>query len=324
MAVTAAVAGHGGGRGGVTVAGGVPGLKGTERRFDTGKPTLEGLMPFFKRSKFAGFMGPKTKVPDGVWMKCPACKQAVYRNEVEENQQVCPVCDHHFRIPVWERIDHLVDPGSFEETHTNITSTDPLGFKVGKETYAERIERAKMDSGLDEALITGFATIEGHRTTLGAMDARFIMASMGSAVGERFCRAAADAIHERLCFVCFAASGGARMQEGILALMQMAKTTDAVRQMNDTGTPFISVLTDATTGGVYASFASLGDIILAEPGANIGFAGKRLIESALKVKLPEGFQSAEYQFKNGFLDRIVHRAETRPLLAKLICYLTPQ
>lgn len=280
-------------------------------------------MTFFKRSKFAGFIGEKNKVPDGVWMKCTSCKQAVYRNEVVENLNVCPACGFHFRISARERLERLLDRDSFEETHANIESLDPLNFTVGKETYAQRLERARESTGLDEALITGVGSILERRAVFGAMDSGFIMASMGSALGERFCRAASDAIRERVCFVCFAASGGARMQEGTVALMQMAKTADAVREMNEAGVPFISVLTDPTTGGVYASFASLGDVILAEPGANIGFAGKRLIESALKVKLPEGFQSAEYQFENGFVDRIVKRTEMRPFLNKLLTYLTP-
>jgi len=281
-------------------------------------------MTFFKRSKFAGFIGEKNRVPDGVWMKCTSCKQPVYRSEVEENDNVCPACGFHFRIGARDRLGHLLDPESFVETHTEIKSADPLNFAVGKETYAQRLERAQQDTGLDEAMITGFGAIETRRAVFAAMDPGFIMASMGSAVGERFCRAAADAIRERLCFVVFAASGGARMQEGTVALMQMAKTADAVRQLNEAGVPFISVLTDPTTGGVYASFASLGDVMLAEPGANIGFAGKRLIESALKVKLPEGFQTAEFQSQNGFVDRIVKRNEMRPFLGKLLAYMTPQ
>ncbi len=279
-------------------------------------------MPFFQPSKFAGLIS-KKKVPDGIWMKCPACDNAVYRQEVEENFQICPACRYHYRISAQERIDMLLDKGSFEETHTRIATADPLEFQVGKETYTERVERAKEDTELDEALLTGFGAIDGNRAVFGIMDPRFIMASMGSALGERFCRAAGDAIRLKIPFVCFTSSGGARMQEGILALMQMAKTTDAVRQMNEAGVPFICVLSDPVTGGVYASFASLGDVILAEPGANIGFAGKRLIESALKVKLPEGFQTAEYQFENGFVDRIVDRNDLRTELAKLITYLTP-
>ncbi len=281
-------------------------------------------MTFFKRSKFAGFIGEKNRVPDGVWMKCTSCKQPVYRTEVEDNLMVCPACGFHFRIGARDRLETLVDPESFTETHTEVQSADPLQFTVGKETYAQRLERAQNDTGLDEAMITGIGAVEGRRAVLGAMDPGFIMASMGSAVGERFCRAASDAIREKLCFVCFAASGGARMQEGTVALMQMAKTADAVREMNEAGVPFISVLTDPTTGGVYASFASLGDVMLAEPGANIGFAGKRLIESALKVKLPEGFQTAEFQSQNGFVDRIVKRNEMRPFLGKLLAYMTPR
>jgi len=281
-------------------------------------------MTFFKRSKFAGFIGEKNRVPDGVWMKCTSCKQPVYRTEVEDNLMVCPACGFHFRIGARDRLEVLLDPESFTETHTDVQSADPLQFTVGKETYAQRLERAQNDTGLDEAMITGLGAVEGKRAVFSAMDPGFIMASMGSAVGERFCRAAGDAIRERLCFVCFAASGGARMQEGTVALMQMAKTADAVREMNEAGVPFISVLTDPTTGGVYASFASLGDVTLAEPGANIGFAGKRLIESALKVKLPEGFQTAEFQSQNGFVDCIVKRGEMRPFLGKLLAYMTPQ
>lgn len=281
-------------------------------------------MSLFSRSKFAGFIGEgNKKTPDGLWIKCTECKRTVYKNEVAENKQVCPACNYHFRIGAWDRIKGLVDRGSFEETHANVLSADPLNFTVGKETYAERVIRAQESSGLDEALITGIGTIEGKRAVIGAMDSKFIMASMGSALGEKFCRAASDAIEQRICFICFTASGGARMQEGILALMQMAKTTDAVREMNEAGVPFITVLTDATTGGVYASFASLGDIIIAEPGANIGFAGKRLIESALKVKLPEGFQTAEYQMEHGFVDQIINRQDMRPFLSKLLKFLSP-
>ena len=281
-------------------------------------------MSFFTRAKFAGIIGDDSqKVPDGLWIKCTECHKSVYKSEVSENNQVCPACNYHFRIGAHDRFKSLLDHDSFEETHTNIFSADPLNFTVGKETYAERVVRAQDTSGLNEALVTGYGQIQEQRAVFGAMDSNFIMASMGSALGEKFTRAAHDAIENRMCFVCFTASGGARMQEGILALMQMAKTTDAVRQMNEAGIPFITVLTDATTGGVYASFASLGDVTLAEPGANIGFAGKRLIESALKVKLPEGFQTAEYQYKNGFIDSIVSRQEMRPYLGKLLKYLTP-
>ena len=278
-------------------------------------------MAFRKRKKFGDAETRKKDIPDGLWMKCAKCGQTVYRSEFEDNGEVCPECGHHNRIGAWTRISHMVDPESFDETHTNLHTVDPLGFSARGETYAQRIARAQKESGLDEALVTGFATIEGTRIALGVMDASFISASMGSVLGEKFCRLAKDAIAEGVPLLIFAASGGARMQEGILALMQMAKTADAVRQLNEAGIPYITVLTDPTTGGVLASFASLGDVVLAEPGAYIGFAGARLIEGALKVKLPEGFQRAEYQFENGFIDSIVKRTEMRDYLARLLGYL---
>lgn len=277
-------------------------------------------MAFFKRNRFT-FGAKRKPIPDGVWMKCDGCGQTLYRNEVEENSRVCPSCGHHYRMNALQRIYHIADQGSFREIHREVLSTDPLSFSVGEESYAQRLERARSQSGINEAIVTGFAAIEGVRCVLGVMDSGFIMASMGSALGEKFCRAARDAIHEQLPLVVYAASGGARMQEGILALMQMAKTTSAVRELNEAGIPYIVVLTDPTSGGVFASFASLGDIVLAEPKAYIGFAGARLIEGALKVKLPDGFQRAEYQFDNGFVDEIVSRAEQRSYLGRLLRYL---
>jgi acetyl-CoA carboxylase carboxyl transferase beta subunit len=281
-------------------------------------------MAFLKRRRFVGVIGRKSHVPDGLWTKCDGCANTVLRAELEESFEVCPSCGHHYRLGARRRIESVVDEGSFEETHTGIETGDPLSFDVGKESYPQRIERAKRDSGLNEALVTGFAKIESAALVLGVMDSRFIMGSMGSALGEKICRAAGDAIEKLTPLVLFAASGGARMQEGILALMQMAKTADAVRAMNEAGVPYISVLTDPTTGGVYASFASLGDIILAEPRATIGFAGKRVMEGALRVKAPEGWQTAEYQFEHGFVDRIVNRGEMRSTLGRLVRYLAPQ
>ena len=280
-------------------------------------------MAFLKRKKFRVGVRRKKEIPDGLWIKCPKCRQTTYRNEVEKNLQVCPACAHHYRIGAQTRLAYLVDTGSFEETHADVTTVDPLQFCVGEKGYPERVARAQQESGLNEALLTGFAAIEGRRIALGIMDSRFMMASMGSALGEKLVRLAGDAVRSLSPLVVFTASGGARMQEGILALMQMAKTADAIRQVREAGVPYITVMTDPTSGGVLASFASLGDIILAEPGAYIGFAGARLIEGALKVKLPEGFQRAEYQFENGFIDQIVPRAELRPLLARLVRYLTP-
>lgn len=279
-------------------------------------------MAFFARKRFSGSRREKT-IPDGLWLKCPGCGQTVYRDEVVENLNVCPHCGHHNRMPARDRIAALCDPESFVETHAEIESADPLAFHVGEESYAGRLERAKAQTGLREAMITGTGRIEGVPVVLGVMDSAFIMASMGSALGEKFCRLAEDAIARREPLLVVAASGGARMQEGILALLQMAKTADAVRRVNEAGIPYVVVLTDPTSGGVFASFASLGDIVLAEPKAYIGFAGARLIEGALKVKLPDGFQRAEYQFENGFVDDIVKRHDLRPYLGRLLRYLHP-
>ncbi len=281
-------------------------------------------MAFFKRTPFGRKKRTQSAVPDGLWKKCDGCKQTVYQPDIKENMYVCPQCAHHYRIGSRDRIDILVDTGSFTETHTNITAADPLEFAVGKETYTQRIDRARKQSGLNEALVTGLAAIEGVRCAIGCMDSSFVMASMGSAVGEKFSRLVGDAIAHEVPLIVFAASGGARMQEGILALMQMAKTADAVRQINEAGLPFIVVQTDPTSGGVFASFANLGDITIAEPKAYIGFAGARLIEGAFKIKLPDGFQRAEYQRDNGFVDHIVPRTEMRAHLGKLLRYLAPK
>jgi acetyl-CoA carboxylase carboxyl transferase subunit beta len=282
-------------------------------------------MGFLKRQRFISVIGRKSAVPEGTWVKCESCNQAVYRPDLEVAQFVCTHCGHHFRVKAWQRISWLVDPDSFEEHHNKVRSADPLRFTVKAVSYSykDRVKKAREKSGLNEAIITGKARIEGAPTMLGVIDFTFRGGSMGSALGEKFCRTAAEAVKENIPFVMFSASGGARMEEGILSLMQMAKTSDAVRQLNEAGVPFISVLTHPTTGGVYASFASLGDITLAEPGAHIGFAGPRVIQSALKVQLPEGFQKAEFQFKNGFVDQIVKRTEMRPYLGRLLRYLTP-
>jgi len=281
-------------------------------------------MAFLKRRRFVSVIGRKSGIPDGLFMKCAGCNQAVYRAEVEKNLHVCPICGHHYRIRARTRIEQLVDSGTFKEIHGSVETCDPLGFAVGEETYLQKIDQYKRKADFNEALVVGFAGIEETPIILGVMDFAFCGASMGSVVGEKFCRAAEDAIEHNLPFVVVCASGGARMQEGILALMQMAKTACAIQAMNQAGIPFISVVTDPTSGGVWASFASLGDIILAEPGAYVGFAGTRVIQSALKVKLPDGFQRTEYQFEHGFVDRIVKRGDLRPTLGKLMRYLAPQ
>lgn len=278
-------------------------------------------MAFFKSRRFVSVIGRKSAVPEGLWIKCPGCKQAIYKPDIDQNLHVCPACNHHYRISARKRIELTVDPDSFEETHKEIRTVDPLEFTVGDVTYPSKIDKARDKSGVDEALLTGYARIGGTPLVLGVMDFAFRGGSMASVVGEKFCRAAQDALERRIPLVVFVASGGARMEEGILSLMQMAKTSDAVRRLNEAGILYISVLTDPTSGGVWASFASIGDINIAEPKAYIGFAGARLIQGALGVKLPEGFQRAEYQLKNGFIDKIVPRSEMREMLIKLLGYL---
>lgn len=283
-------------------------------------------MAFMNRRRFVSVVGRKSNVPAGLALKCENCKQIILHKDLRENQRVCPLCGHHYRVRAIQRVRWIVDAGTFEERHGHIESGDPLEFVVEEVgfSYPQKVEQAKQKSGLNEAIITGTAEIEGCRTVLSVMDFLFRGGSMGSALGEKFCLAAEDAIREGIPHVSITTSGGARMEEGILSLMQMAKTSDAVRRMNEAGIPYIVVLTNPTTGGVYASFASLGDIVIAEPGAHIGFAGPRLIESALKVKLPEGFQKAEYQFENGFVDIIVPRSDMRSTLGRLLRYLSPQ
>ena len=280
-------------------------------------------MAFFRRLTGPSLRTGDKSIPDGLWMKCTSCSETLYKSEVEQRGQVCPKCGHHYRLAARGRIDFHFDPGTFQETHATLKAADPLSFSVGEESYAQRVERAQKQSGLSEALLTGFARLDGLRVAVGAMDSQFIMASMGSALGEKFSRLCDDAIRELTPVIVFAASGGARMQEGILALMQMAKTSGAVLRLNQAGIPYIVVLTDPTSGGVYASFASLGDIILAEPKAYVGFAGARLIEGALKVKLPTGFQTSEYQFENGHIDQIVARDDLRDVISKLVRFLHP-
>jgi acetyl-CoA carboxylase carboxyl transferase subunit beta len=280
----------------------------------------------FKRRRFVSVIGRGSRVPDDLWMKCPACKKAVLRADVSENLNVCTLCQFHHRITAQQRIKYTADPETFEEMDAGMTALDPLDFTIpaANFSYKEKLESYRKRHGLNEALVTGAASVVEQRTVLGVMDFRFAGASMGSVVGEKFCRGAERAIEERVPYVVFCASGGARMHEGLLSLMQMAKTAGVVGKMNEAGVPYISVLTNPTTGGVTASFATLGDIVLSEPGAEIGFAGKRLIEGALKEKLPPGFQTAEYQLEHGFIDEIVHRRDMRSILGRLLRYLAPR
>jgi len=267
----------------------------------------------------------KADVPEGVWSKCDACKRTIYEGDLDEAGRVCPHCGHHFPLTAAQRIELLVDEGSFAEFDAGLTSLDPLEFSAVK-PYAASLERAQANTGMNEAILTGRAMLGGHQVVIAAMDFRFVGASMGSAVGEKITRALEVALAENRAAIIVTASGGARMQEGILSLMQMAKTSAAVARLADAGLPYVSILTNPTMGGVTASFAVLADVVLAEPGARIGFAGPRIIEQTIRQKLPKGFQSAESMLDHGMLDDVVPRAELAGRLSLVLDYLmsTPE
>ena len=250
----------------------------------------------------------------GKWVKCDSCKEIIYKEDLHKNLSVCPNCGKHFRLSARRRIKQIADEGTFEEIGADILTKDPLKF----DGYLKKVEVLKEKTKIEEAVKCGICEIEGEKAVLGVMDGNFLMGSMGSAVGERITLAIETAIAKELPLIIFCVSGGARMQEGIVSLMQMAKTSSAIAKLNKAKKLYISVLTDPTTGGVTASFASLGDIILAEPKALIGFAGPRVIEQTIKQKLPEGFQSSEFLLEHGFIDKIVERKEMKSTLAKLI------
>ena len=250
----------------------------------------------------------------GKWVKCDQCKEIIYKDDLHKNLSVCPNCGKHFRLSSRRRIKQIADEGTFEEIGKDIVTQDPLKF----DGYIKKVEALKDKTKIEEAVKCGICEIEGERAVLAVMDGNFLMGSMGEAVGERITLAIEKAIEEKLPLVIFSVSGGARMQEGIISLMQMAKTAAAVKRLNEAGLLYISILTDPTTGGVTASFASLGDIILAEPKALIGFAGPRVIEQTIRQKLPEGFQSSEFLLEHGFIDKIVERKDMKSVIAKII------
>lgn len=259
----------------------------------------------------------ETKPSDELWVKCNSCNELIYGKVIERSLQVCPKCNYHFQIPARRRIDSLVDPGTFTEYDTGLISTDPLEFKDLKR-YPVRVKESQEATGQKDAVVCGEATIEGQRVMLGIFEFNFMGGSLGSVVGEKITRLIEQAIEKRTGVVIFCASGGARMQEGILSLMQMAKTSAALAKLGDAGIAYISVLTDPTMGGVSASIAMLGDVILAEPKAMIGFAGPRVIKGTIRTELPEGFQRAEYLLQHGMVDLIVERKDLRHTLASLL------
>ncbi len=268
---------------------------------------------FSRRSRTARAM---ESVPDGIATKCVKCNEILFARDFERNLKVCPKCGHHHRLNARERLAITVDEDSFIAMDEALLSQDPLGFPE----YAEKFQRARANTGQTEAILTGTAAIESHPCVIGVADFSFMGGSMGSVVGERIARAMESGLERRLPVVMFTASGGARMQEGLLALMQMVKTSAAAGKLDRAGVPYIVVLTDPTTGGVYASYACLGDIILAEPGAIVGFAGRRVANQDMGTRLPDNFQTSEFQAEHGMVDRIVPRKEIRPALANLLSF----
>ena len=252
----------------------------------------------------------KSKIPDGVWTSCPSCESALYKPELQKTLYVCPKCDHHLRIGARTRFNIFFDNGNFTEIASNVETNDPLGFKDVK-AYPQRIKEAKKNTGESEALLVGFGKLDGRLVTAAAFEFKFMGGSMGSVVGEKFVQGIQQAIETNTPFICFSTSGGARMQESMVSLMQMAKTSAAIQKLKSNKLPYISVMVDPIFGGVSASLAMLGDINIAEPKAFVGFAGRRVIEQTVRVELPEDFQKSEFLLEHGAIDMIVHRSEIR-------------
>ncbi len=274
-------------------------------------------------SKIRTVGGSKRTVPEGLWIKCDGCSAVLYRSELERNFDVCPKCSHHMRIGARQRLEQFLDNGSGEEIGKNIEPVDVLKFRDSKK-YRDRLNAAQKDTGETDALIAMRGTLRGLQVIAVAFEFRFMGGSMGAVVGERFTRAAELALKEKRPLICFSASGGARMQEALFSLMQMAKTSAALAKLSEAGVPYISVLTDPTMGGVSASFAMLGDINIAEPRALIGFAGPRVIEQTVRETLPEGFQRSEFLLEHGAIDLIIDRREMSERIAGILAMLTGQ
>ena len=277
------------------------------------------IKDFFNKPKKRKYVtvpsdAPKHDVPEGIMTKCPRCKKIMYTKELKKNLQICLHCGYHHQMAAYERIESLIDEGTFQEIHAELATKNPLNFP----NYLEKIEKDRQKSKLNEAVVTGIGELNGYKIAIAVMDAKFRMGSMGSVVGEKIVRTIEEADRLGIPFIIFTASGGARMQEGVLSLMQMAKTSSALKRFSDNGGLFISVMTHPTTGGVSASFASLGDYNFAEPGALIGFAGRRIIEQTIREELPEDFQTAEFLLKHGQLDDVIPRNELKDKLTVLL------
>jgi acetyl-CoA carboxylase carboxyl transferase subunit beta len=279
-------------------------------------------MSWFKRQKKGVQSTEKKPIPDGLWKKCDLCGEILYIKELEKRLWVCSKCDYHFMISTEQYIEILTDADSFRETHMGLTSADPLGFKDLKK-YKDRVNEYRKKTGREDAVITGTATIDGRGIVLAIMDFSYMGGSMGSVVGEKVARAVEDASRLRRPLIVVSRSGGARMQESIFSLMQMAKTSAMLERLDKQRIPYISILTNPTTGGVTASFASLGDVIIAEPRALIGFAGPRVIQQTIRQDLPEGFQRSEFLLEHGMIDMIRSRDTLRPTLSHLLDFMSP-
>lgn len=272
--------------------------------------------------KLPSFRPRRDDYPPDLWTKCPSCGEMLFNKQLDKSDRVCPTCDHHFRLSAAARLELLLDPGTFEERDAGLQSVDPLGF-VDQKPYPDRVAAAQVATGLRDAAVRGIGAIEGRPVSICVMDFGFMGGSMGAVVGEKVARAAEDAIAARIPLIVVSASGGARMQEGTMALMQLAKTIAVLERLRAARVPYLSLMTDPTTGGVFASYAVLGDVNLAEPRALIGFAGARVSAGTIAQELPPGFQRSEFLFDHGFIDRVVHRRDLRTELVQLLRYLRP-
>ncbi len=275
-------------------------------------------MPWFIKSREK--RDSRKKQTDEIWVKCQKCSSHIFKEDFINNHNVCTKCGWHGKITAYERIDMILDKGTFKELNKKIRPGDPLKFVDGKGPYSEKVEKARKQTGLNEAVVTGFGKINGIPVAVAIMDFRFLGGSLGSGTGEKILLGSSYAYDHRLPYIVFSASGGARMHEGILSLMQMAKTCAGIARLNERRLPYISVLTDPTTGGVSASYAMVGDINIAEPGALIGFAGRRVIEQTIKQELPDNFQTSEFLLEHGFLDMIVERSEMKNTLSSILSF----
>jgi acetyl-CoA carboxylase carboxyl transferase subunit beta len=267
--------------------------------------------------------GEKRVRTEGLWVKCEGCRQIIWKKELEDNLNVCPKCEYHFRIGSVDRLLLLLDEGTIETTDENLASTDPLSF-VDTRPYKERLEKSQLETGLKDAIINASGSLDGRRVIVSSMEYSFIGGSMGAVVGEAITRAIERALGEKKPIIVVSASGGARMMEGVVSLMQMAKISAALARLDSARIPYISVLTDPTTGGVTASYAMLGDLNIAEPGALIGFAGPRVIEQTIRQKLPDGFQRSEFLLQHGMLDAVVHRKDLKAYISRALDFMAPK